>query len=146
MNFHYFREPEQRRTLPVIITAMVKEILLVGIGGALGSILRYGTGQLIHKNFPGKFPLATLCINVIGCLLIGILMAYFLKHQTEQAWKLFFVTGFCGGYTTFSAFAAENIALIQHGQLTSALLYIGLSVVFGLLAVCGGILIFRHLS
>ena len=125
---------------------MLKEILYVGVGGALGSVLRYASGLLISKHFPGKFPLATLGVNIIGCLLIGVLMAYFIKHETSQGWKLFLITGFCGGYTTFSAFAAENITLIQQHQSVSALLYIGLSVVLGLFAVWGGIQIFRYLA
>lgn len=125
---------------------MIKEILYVGVGGALGSVLRYASGLVVSRYFSGKFPLATLGVNIVGCLLIGILMAYFIKHQASPGWKLFLVTGFCGGYTTFSAFAAENIALIQQQQLVSALLYIGLSVVLGLLAVWGGIQIFRYLA
>lgn len=125
---------------------MVKELLVIGVGGALGSILRYGTGQLVSKYFQGKFPLATASINLLGCFLIGLLIAYFLKHDNTQTWKLFLITGFCGGFTTFSTFAAENIALIQQQQYATALSYIGMSVFFGLLAVWAGLIFFRVLS
>lgn len=122
---------------------MVKEILFVGAGGALGSVLRYGTGQLIDTYFPGRFPLATLGINILGCFIIGVLMAYFLEQQQAHHARLFLITGFCGGYTTFSAFAAENLDLIQQGQLISAMFYIFLSVIVGIAAVWAGLFAFR---
>lgn len=123
---------------------MIKEAFIIGAGGAVGSVLRYYSGQFISKNYPSQIPLGTLIVNLLGCLLIGILLGYFAKNQgLSNEWKLLLVTGFCGGYTTFSTFAAENISLIQNQQVSQAILYIGLSVVFGLAAVYFGIMISR---
>lgn len=123
---------------------MIKEAFIIGAGGAVGSVLRYYSGQFISKNYPSQIPLGTLIVNLLGCLLIGILLGYFAKNQgLSNEWKLLLVTGFCGGYTTFSTFAAENITLIQNQQVSQTILYIGLSVVFGLAAVYFGIMISR---
>ncbi|WP_433896456.1 fluoride efflux transporter CrcB [Sphingobacterium mizutaii] len=123
---------------------MIKEAFIIGAGGAVGSVLRYYSGQFISKNYPSQIPLGTLIVNLLGCLLIGILLGYFAKNQgLSNEWKLLLVTGFCGGYTTFSTFAAENISLIQNQQVSQAILYIGLSVLLGLAAVFFGIMISR---
>ncbi len=123
---------------------MIKEAFIIGAGGAVGSVLRYYSGQFISKNYPSQIPLGTLIVNLLGCLLIGILLGYFAKNQgLSNEWKLLLVTGFCGGYTTFSTFAAENITLIQNQQVSQAILYIGLSVLLGLTAVYFGIMISR---
>ncbi|WP_298223398.1 fluoride efflux transporter CrcB [Flavobacterium sp.] len=123
---------------------MFKTLILVGLGGALGSILRYLTTALIQKNYPMVFPWATLVINVIGCLLIGIIMGTLEKNQiTDSSMKWLLVTGFCGGYTTFSAFGLENISLLQNGHSGLAFLYIAASVVVGLLAVWLGLLLVK---
>lgn len=123
---------------------MIKEAFIIGAGGAVGSVLRYYSGQFISKNYPSQIPLGTLIVNLLGCLLIGILLGYFAKNQgLSNEWKLLLVTGFCGGYTTFSTFSAENITLIQNQQVSQAILYIGLSVLLGLTAVYFGIMISR---
>lgn len=123
---------------------MIKEAFIIGAGGAVGSVLRYYSGQFISKNYPSQIPLGTLIVNLLGCLLIGILLGYFAKNQgLSNEWKLLLITGFCGGYTTFSTFAAENITLIQNQQVSQAILYIGLSVLLGLAAVYFGIMISR---
>jgi CrcB protein len=85
------------------------------------------------------YPWGTFVANMLGCILIGILMGYFSKLQlNNNDYKLLLVTGFCGGYTTFSAFAFENFTLWQQGNNTTALTYIALSVIGGLLAVFSG--------
>ncbi len=110
---------------------MLKEFLLVGAGGALGSVLRY-TGSLLQQ---GKtFPLATLLINIIGSFVIGMVMGWCLKNESFSNWKLFLATGICGGFTTFSAFSFENLLLLQNGKIFLSLLYITGSVVFGIAA------------
>ena len=117
---------------------MIRALLLVFIGGGIGSMLRYCTSWLILRYYQQQFPVATLIANVIGCLLIGVLRSP--TAQTDI--KFLMITGFCGGYTTFSAFASENIMLMQSGQLSSAMLYTIMSVVLCLLAVwCGMLLV-----
>jgi CrcB protein len=105
---------------------MIKSLTLVGIGGAIGSILRYVSSLIINKYFSGSFPLATFIVNMTGCLLIG----FFYKHPQDHL-KLLLITGLCGGFTTFSTFSAENLTLFQNGLTINALLYILLSVVIG---------------
>ncbi len=113
----------------------LKAFFLVGIGGAAGSILRYATGIFIGKAFTGAFPLATFSINIIGSLIIGLLFGLSLRNTNglQQDGMLILATGFCGGFTTFSTFALENVNLFQKGQSSMALVYSGLSVVVGLL-------------
>lgn len=119
---------------------MIKAILLVGAGGALGSSLRYLTTFYMQKWISQTYPWATFVANMLGCLLIGVLMGYFSKLQfSNNDYKLLLVTGFCGGYTTFSAFAFENFTLFQQGNSATALIYILMSIICGLLAVMGGI-------
>lgn len=114
---------------------MWKEILLVGLGGGAGSILRYLTSLVFKKISTSDFPWATLIVNITGCLLIGILIGFFGKHLLNPNLKLLFVTGFCGGYTTFSAFALENLNLWQTNQHYILAAYILASIVGGLAAV-----------
>ncbi len=111
---------------------LLKNFLLVGLGGAIGSMLRYGTYLL----FPVKdFPLATLLVNITGSFIIGVVIAMGIKDESFlNNWKLFLATGICGGFTTFSAFSAENIALLQHGKITLALVYIVASIAAGITA------------
>ncbi|RZK40833.1 MAG: fluoride efflux transporter CrcB [Pedobacter sp.] len=121
---------------------MIKQFLIVGFGGALGSMLRYATSLVTSKYFSGTFPLATFVTNILGCLLIGMLIGYFNKNSNHNL-QLLLITGLCGGYTTFSAFAAENIALWQSQNYLGSLAYTIASVVIGLLAVGGGLTISR---
>ena len=120
---------------------MIKQLLLVGFGGAIGSILRYLTSVLMAKYDVGSFPLATFITNVLGCFAIGLLIGYFSNADTDQNLKLLFITGFCGGYTTFSTFAAENIALLQSNNYITLMVYTLASVIVGLLAVGLGLMI-----
>lgn len=111
---------------------MIKQILLVGLGGGIGSMMRYGTSLLIR---PKLFPVATLSVNVIGCFIIGLVFALSIKEEgISDNWKLFLATGICGGFTTFSAFSLENLGLMQSGKIGMALTYIILSLVLGILA------------
>lgn len=118
---------------------MGRILLLVGIGGAAGSVLRYLVSFYMQKPITSGFPYGTLAVNVLGCLLIGAIFGLSERFQwfTEE-WRIFLAVGFCGGFTTFSAFALENVKLLQGGQYLSFLLYTLLSLVLGLLAVVGG--------
>lgn len=119
---------------------MTRAIILVGIGGGLGSILRYLTSEFANKYFQGSFPLGTFAVNIIGCLLVGLLLGLFEKQQlTHPDFKYLLIMGFCGGYTTFSAFASENINLFLSGHSFTAFLYIAASVLLGLFAVWAGL-------
>lgn len=121
---------------------MMRTVLIVALGGAVGSALRYLTSVFISRYFSGHYPLATFLTNVLGCLLIGLLMGYFTKNQMEDSQlKWLLVTGFCGGYTTFSAFGYENISMIQNGQSLTAFGYIAASVIGGLVAVWLGLVL-----
>lgn len=123
---------------------MLKNFLLVAAGGALGSVLRYA----VHLLVPAKdFPWPTLLVNIIGSFVMGIVIALSIKDETFfNNWKLFLATGICGGFTTFSAFSAENIGLLQNGKYTLAFFYIGASVVLGIAAAFLGFKFITHNS
>jgi len=120
---------------------MVFQIVLVAIGGALGSVLRYLISLFVAHYFSSKLPLATFIINFLGCFLIGVFLDF--SFRIDEKLKYFLVIGFCGGFTTFSTFANENLLLLQSGNYLLALLYILLSVVLGVIAVWLGIFLFR---
>lgn len=125
---------------------MIRTIILVGLGGGIGSILRYLTAVFVTKNFPGAFPWGTLAVNVIGCLIIGILLGLFKRQPLANPdLKFLLVTGFCGGYTTFSAFASENVNLFQSGHSLIAFIYTATCVLVSLFAVWVGLSLIRIL-
>lgn len=111
-------------------------MLLAGLGGFLGSALRYGFGQIMLKFFETNFPLGTFFVNIVGSLLIGLALGFFEKGSLLTInWKLFLAVGFCGGFTTFSSFAYENLNLLQNQQYFLSFIYISISLILGLLAV-----------
>ena len=115
---------------------MIKTIILVGLGGAIGSVLRYLSSWFASKYFQGSFPISTLVINIFGSLLIGIFIGILAKYYPENhPLKFLLIVGFCGGFTTFSSFAVENYNLFQNQQQLSAYIYIITSVILTISAV-----------
>jgi CrcB protein len=120
-----------------------KHIAYVVLGSATGGTLRYMMSlYFIAKGF-NKFPWATLSVNLLGCFLIGAIYAISEKSIQGENIKLLLATGFCGGFTTFSAFAMENLQLIKLGATTFAITYITLSVLLGILLAFIGYFLFK---
>lgn len=114
---------------------MLRAFLLVGLGGAAGSMARYAINLLIRQK-PMGFPWATFAVNLAGCFLIGLLIGFVHKQQTTSNDLLLILgTGFCGGFTTFSTFAYENANLFSKQYSTTAIVYALLSLVLGI-ALC----------
>jgi fluoride exporter len=118
-------------------------LIWIALGGAIGSALRYTVGGTVQRFSARGFPVGTLAVNVIGCLLIGILMHKFLNEQTHPAARAFLIVGFCGGFTTFSTFSSETIGLMIGGEMGRATIYVVLSMVLCLLATWGGMNVAR---
>ena len=114
------------------------EILVVGLGGAIGAILRYSISLIPYKN---TFPVLTLITNLLGAILIGIVVGISVKNNWSKNLTLFFKTGVCGGFATFSTFSLEANNLFQINKPVMAIIYIILSVVLCLLGVMFGIFI-----
>ncbi|HEX3079935.1 MAG TPA: fluoride efflux transporter CrcB [Puia sp.] len=122
----------------------MRAILFVGIGGGLGSILRYTISLFVGKHIPIVFPLGTLLVNISGCFLIGVFYSVFARHSNfNPDWRLFLITGICGGYTTFSTFSYDGFILLKQGSALSFILYALGSVVIGLLATIAGVALFK---
>ena len=118
----------------------MKTIIYVALGGAIGSVLRYLTTILVSKYWSNNFPIATFLTNIFGCFLIGLLLGILTKNNLQNSdLKWFLITGFCGGYTTFSAFGLENVTLFQNNNSLLAIGYIGLSIIISLFSVWLGL-------
>jgi CrcB protein len=111
-------------------------VALVGLGGALGAVARWKLGGLVlHHTADWKFPLSTFLVNVLGCLVAGVLSGLVIKqHRFGPETQLFLFTGLLGGFTTFSAFGLDTVALLRHGDHAIALTYAVSSVIAGVLA------------
>ncbi|MDB4206347.1 fluoride efflux transporter CrcB [bacterium] len=122
----------------------MKQVLLVFIGGGTGSALRYLVGKIFNSTTQG-YPWGTFSVNIIGSLLIGVLMGMVLKNSSlSENQTLLLVTGFCGGFTTFSAFAYENQIFLKEGDLTNFFIYTLGSIGLGLLAVFLGFFLSKN--
>jgi CrcB protein len=119
----------------------MQQFFIVGIGSFLGGGLRYLISVFFNQKINPDFPYATLAVNLLGCLLIGLFYSLFEKSLINNDWKLFLTTGLCGGFTTFSAFSMESLQLFKQGNLFAMLMYIIISIVLGIALTYAGYLI-----
>ncbi|MDP4263799.1 MAG: fluoride efflux transporter CrcB [Bacteroidota bacterium] len=125
---------------------MIRNILLAGLGGGIGSVARYLCQKWFNETYPHPFPWGTFVVNLLGCFLIGIIYGASEKSTVlSPQTRLFLATGFCGGFTTFSTFAFENMNLLRTGDTTYLLLYTMGSVLLGILGVFAGTAIMKFL-
>ncbi len=120
-------------------------VLLVGIGGAIGSIARYGSGVFVGRLWPTTFPLGTMLVNITGSLIMGLFIGWLAR--TTPAWqadaRLFFAVGVLGGFTTLSSFSLDTVTLLERGEVGQAALYVLGSVVISIAALFVGLLVMR---
>ena len=123
---------------------MLRTILIVGTGGFIGSVLRYLVQYVVEKGMNSSFPLGTLIANVAGSFIIGIVFALAEKGNLLSAeWRIFLAVGFCGGFTTFSAFAYNNFIMIEEQSYVQLLYNVGGNLLLGVVAVYLGIIFVR---
>ena len=113
-------------------------ILAVFLGGGIGSVCRFLLGNALQTRAPSAFPVGTLAVNVVGCLAIGLLAGHFLEAANENLMRTALVVGFCGGFTTFSAFSFETFSLLTSGRLAMAAAYVAISVLLCLAGTWAG--------
>ena len=121
----------------------MKILLLIGTGSFIGGVSRYLLSQWIQPKSLNAFPWGTLSVNLIGCLLIGIIFGLAEKGNISNEVRLFMATGVLGGFTTFSAFSNESVVMLHNGQSTNAFIYILISVIVGIMATILGVLATR---
>lgn len=119
----------------------MQQFFIVGAGSFLGGGLRYIISVFFNQKVNPDFPYATLSVNLLGCLLIGVFYGLFEKSVINNDWKLFLTTGLCGGFTTFSAFSNESLELFKQGNIMSMLMYILISIIIGIALTYAGYLI-----
>ncbi len=123
---------------------MIRTLLIVGSGGFIGTALRYLVQVYVEKLMNSTFPMGTLLINIAGSFLIGVIYAFAEKgNLMSPEWRIFLAVGICGGFTTFSTFAMDNLNLMKDNSLLQLLLYTGGSLFLGILAVYLGIILIR---
>ena len=111
---------------------------MIALGGAVGSVTRYLLGGVVQRAAGVTFPVGTLMVNVTGSFLAGFLLRYFMNVQTHPYLRAALVVGFCGGFTTFSAFSSETLGLFEGGEYARAASYVAATVALSLMAVFAG--------
>lgn len=123
---------------------MIQTILAVSVAGIAGTLLRFAAANWVTANWPRHFYMATLAVNIVGCLLIGALYGLFLiRPEVPVEVRAGLIVGFVGGLTTFSSFSLDTLRLLESGQVPLALGYAGISVFGGLLATWVGLYLTR---
>ena len=123
---------------------MLRNLLLAGTGGFIGSMLRYFIQIVFEKNLSGTFPYGTMTANILGSFIIGVVFALSEKGNIiSPEWRIFLTVGVCGGFTTFSAFAYNNFMMIKENSLIPFLINTGGNIFLGILAVFLGVAFIR---
>lgn len=99
-------------------------LVLIALGGAAGAVSRYAFGAVAQKAAHAGFPVGTFAVNVVGCILVGVLAKLFMNTQAHSPLRALLIVGFCGGFTTFSAFSLEIFALMQGGEWFKVAVYV----------------------
>ncbi|MFA5850232.1 MAG: fluoride efflux transporter CrcB [Bacteroidales bacterium] len=114
-------------------------LFIIGAGGFIGSVLRYLTSRLFQQLMVSSFPYGTLAVNIIGCFVLGVVYALAEKNAiVSDEMRLFLTVGICGGFTTFSTFANENMSFLRDGEFFQFALYASVSLLLGLIALYFG--------
>lgn len=114
----------------------IANIAVVALGGAIGSCLRYGVGQMESITAKG---LSTFIVNVLGCFVIGVLYAAFSRWEIAEQWRLLLFVGLLGGFTTFSTYMLDAVTMMQAGEWFKAVFYVLMTNIAGLLSAVAGI-------
>ena len=120
-------------------------LMLVFLGGGLGSCSRYLISKFLNEQINSLFPWGTLTVNLMGCLIIGISIGLIERFTIHPYWGILIVTGFCGGFTTFSSFSLENNLLLRNQEYFLLLLYTFISLFWGFAATLLGIVVVKRI-
>ena len=126
-----------------MISDIIRNTIFIGCGSFIGGAARYIISAAMKAMSKG-FPWGTLIVNLVGCLVIGLLWGFFSKTSSESSsWALFMIVGICGGFTTFSTFSKEALMMLQAGNFISLLAYVVISVIAGIALVAAGYYLVR---
>lgn len=106
---------------------MIQNLLLIFLGGGIGSLLRYGVSYTVRQFPESTFPVATLCSNILSCTIMGIALGFFAGKINDNTLRLFIIAGICGGFSTFSTFSMETLELMRKGNYVFAFANVALS-------------------